>query len=134
MDQKYPIYGMRATPSRFSSFVLAIDPNLEARPVTLDQPRKLPSQLSVLEQRYPQVVRTLTLLWGYPELNQYFDNIASGLDTRLNGLEPAAMSELMLLSAVHQGVCPHRPARKVQDEHGASRLGGPWRSTGDRYR
>jgi hypothetical protein len=122
---------MRTTPSPFSAFALDVDPDIDLRPVTLDLPRRLPSQPSVLERDHPAIVRTLTLLWGYPELNQYFDNIASGLDTRLSGLDPTAMAELMLLSAVHQGVCPHRPPPKIETEYGAVRLGRPWRSADD---
>jgi hypothetical protein len=125
---------MRTTPSRFSAFALDVDPEFELRSATLGLPRKLPSQPSVLERDHPAIIRTLTLLWGYPELNQYFDNIASGVDTRLNGLDPAAMSELMLLSAVHQGVCPHRPARTIENEYGTGGLGGPWRPARDRGR
>lgn len=123
---------MRTTPSRFSAFVASVDPNLEARPATLNAPQTLAGSLSVLEQRHPAIVRTLTLLWGYPELNEYFDRISSGGDPRVNGLEPAAMAELMLLSAVHQHVCAVRPSRQIDDVYGTGRWSGPWRPA--RYR
>ena len=122
---------MRTTPSRFSSFVLSIDPDLEGQPTLAHAPRAVATVSSVLEQRYPAAVRTLTLLWGYPELNQWFDKIATGVDPKLN-FEPAALAELMLLSSIHQRVCPHRPAKTIDQAYGASQWSGPWRPA--RYR
>lgn len=122
---------MRTTPSRFSNFVLSIDPDLEGRPTVPNAPRAVATALSVLEQRYPAAVRTLTLLWGHPELNQWFDKITTGVDPRLN-FEPAALAELMLLSSIHQRVCPHRPAKAIDQVYGASHGSGPWRPA--RYR
>ena len=122
---------MRTTPSRFSAFVLSIDPAVEGQP-TAARASRLPSDgPSVLEQRYPAAVRTLTLLWGYPELNQWFDKISTGVDPRLN-FDPAALAELMLLSSVHQRICPQRPARPIDQVYGTGQCGGPWRPA--RYR
>lgn len=122
---------MRTTPSRFSAFVLSIDPDVEGRPTALSGPRAPADGPSALEQQYPAAVRTLTLLWGYPELNQWFDKITAGVDSRLN-FDPAAMGELMLLSSIHQRICPHRPATKVEQAYGSGQWGGPWRPA--RYR
>jgi hypothetical protein len=122
---------MRTTPSRFSSFVLSIDPDLEGQPRIPQAPRPGASPLSVLEQRHPAAVRTLTLLWGYPELNQWFDKITAGTDPKLD-FEPAALAELMLLSSIHQRVCPQRPAKSIDQVYGASQWNGPWRPV--RYR
>jgi len=71
------------------------------------------------------VIQTLRLLWGYPELNQYFEKVYSGRDSSLN-LAPDAMAELMVLASVHQRICPHRPAATVRDIYGSSRLSDPW--------
>ena len=79
------------------------------------------SSLSVLERRHPAVIQTLRLLWGYPELNQYFEKVYSGRDASLN-LAPDAMAELMVLASVHQRICPQRPAATVQELYGSSRL------------
>ena len=81
--------------------------------------------LSVLERRHPAVIQTLRLLWGYPELNQYFEKVYSGRDSSLN-LAPDAMAELMVLASVHQRICPHRPAATVREIYGSSRLSDPW--------
>lgn len=127
---------MRATPSRFSSFALPIDPDFEGRPTPGPAARAspLPSSVgpSVLEQRYPAVVRTLTLLWGYPELNDYLSRVAAGVETRLSGMEPAAMAELMLLGEVHRRICPQMPGHKIDEIYGAGYGAGPWRPA--RYR
>lgn len=123
---------MRTTPSRFSTYVALVDPNLEGRPVARTTPHLAASaqpqstQLSVLEQRHPAVIQTLRLMWGYPELNQYFEKVYSGSDSSLN-LEPAAMAELMVLAGVHQRICPHRPAKPVEEFYGAGRWVDPWK-------
>jgi hypothetical protein len=116
---------MRTTTSRFSSFVTTVDAGPGHRPATI-QSAAPPTQLSVLEQRYPAVVRALTLLWGYPEMNQYFEKVASGQDPSL-GIEPAALAELMVLADVHRRICPYQPARKVEDLYGPGRWSEPWK-------
>jgi hypothetical protein len=122
---------MRAPPSRFAGFPASVEPNFEGRPTIVSAPRAAASGTSVLEQRYTAAVRTLTLLWGYPELNQWFDKITEGVDPRLD-FEPAALAELMLLSAIHQRICPHRPATKIDEAYATGRWSGPWRPA--RYR
>ena len=120
---------MRATSSRFNAFVASIDANLEGQPsASARTPPAIPSGdtcLSVLEQRHPAVIQTLRLLWGYPELNQYFEKVYSGRDSSMN-LAPDAMAELMVLANVHQRICPHRPAATVREIYGSSRLSDPW--------
>jgi hypothetical protein len=116
---------MRTTTSRFSSFVATVDPGPAGRPATL-QASVPPTQLSVLEQRYPAVIRALTLLWGFPEMNQYFEKVASGQDPSL-GIEPAALAELMVLADVHRRICPYQPAKRVEDLYGPGRWADPWK-------
>ena len=122
---------MRTTSSRFNAFVASIDANFDkrtaapsGRPSTAADTRD--GGLSVLERRHPDVIQTLRLLWGYPELNQYFEKVYSGRDTSLD-LAPDAMAELMVLASVHQRICPHRPAATVQELYGSSRLSDPWK-------
>lgn len=124
---------MRTTHSRFSTFVGSLDPDFEGRPAAPAAPKwSAPGGLSVLEARYPAVVRTLTLLWGYPELNEYLNRVATGVETRLSDMEPAAMAELMLLGEVHRRICPELPGRRVEAVYGAGQFAGPWRPA--RYR
>lgn len=127
---------MRTTSSRFNSFVVSVDPNVEGRPLPQAKPQTTPpatpnahagaTQLSVLEQQHPAVIQTLRLLWGYPELNQYFEKVYSGRDASLN-LEPAAMAELMVLAGVHRRICPHLPPVGVQELYGTGRWADPWK-------
>jgi hypothetical protein len=120
----YPEYGMRTTPSRFSAFTGNVESPFEAKPTAgLVSDR---TAESAIEQRYPAVTRSLTLLWGHPEMNQFFEKISSGEDATLN-LDPQALSELMLLAAVHQRVCPYIPAKKVEDFYGAGRWADTWK-------
>jgi hypothetical protein len=121
---------MRTTSSRFNAFVAPIEANLEGPVAAHARVRaSAPASdtcLSVLERRHPAVIQTLRLLWGYPELNQYFEKVYSGRDASLN-LAPDAMAELMVLASVHQRICPHRPAATVQELYGSSRLSDPWK-------
>ena len=122
---------MRTTSSRFNAFVASIDANLEGRPAAAANGCTAPAAptsdtcLSVLERRHPALIQTLRLLWGYPELNQYFEKVYSGRDSSLN-LAPDAMAELMVLANVHQRICPHRPTATVREIYGSSRLSDPW--------
>lgn len=123
---------MRSTPSRFNSFIASVDPNLEGRPAPNTKSPEAPAaprdtQLSVLERRHPAVIQTLRLLWGYPELNQYFERVYGGRDSSLN-LEPDAMAELMLLASVHQRVCSHCPAKPVEELYGSGRWADTWKA------
>ena len=122
---------MRTTSSRFNAFVASVDPNLEGRPASSVARRQEPApvsdvSLSVLEKRHPAVIQTLRLLWGYPELNQYFEKVYSGRDASLN-LAPDEMAELMVLAGVHQRICPQRPAARIEELYGAGRWSEPWK-------
>jgi hypothetical protein len=81
---------------------------------------------SLLERNYPGVVRALTMMWGHPELTEFLDRVATGLDPRLRDIEPAAMAELMLLAQLHKSFCPRRTLH-LNDDHPAARGTGAWR-------
>ena len=119
---------MRATPSRFGSFPAPSGPNAAAGPGAAPAPGAAANarELSVLESNHPGVVRTISLLWGHPELSDFLARVAAGLDPRLAHIEPAALAELMLLGEIHRSICP-RHDRRVVDTHSISRLGGAWR-------
>jgi hypothetical protein len=121
---------MRTPISRFSAFAGTADQSREGYPsVTSVTPGVAPpvdDLRSAVEKGYPAIVRALTLLWGHPEMNQYFEKIWSGQDPAFN-LDPDAMAEVMLLAAVHQRVCPFRPAKSVEDMYGAGRWADTWK-------
>lgn len=82
-----------------------VEPQFDAAPDPLDD-------LSIVEARHPDVAHAITLLWGYPEMNEYFERIwvADGFHAPI---DPDAMSELMLLARLHQAITPQRPSRTM---------------------
>ncbi len=74
---------------------------------------------SVLEMRYPGIAHAITLMWGYPEMNEYFRKLwlADGNQTPI---EPEAMSELMLLAQIHLHIVPERPQRTLASIYGTA--------------
>jgi hypothetical protein len=115
---------MRTPVSRFSAFA-TVDPAFEERRTGTDIPATADTR-SAVEKGYPAVVRAMTLLWGHPEMNQYFEKVWSGQDPSLN-LDPDAMADLMMLAAVHQRICPYRPAKTVDETYGGGRWADAWK-------
>src|SRR5512134_1013080 len=72
---------------------------------------------SVLETRHPAMAQAICLMWGYPELNAYFDRLWLA-DGSQSPIEPEAMSELMLLAQIHQSIVPQRPGRSLSTIYG----------------
>jgi hypothetical protein len=95
--------------------------------------RTLEKTASVLERCHPDIVRAIGLLWGFPEMNEYFDRLWMA-DEAQGPIEPDAMSDLMLLSRVHHIIVPQRPSRNLASIYGSNRMherpvdsGDPWR-------
>jgi hypothetical protein len=76
-------------------------------------------QPSVLEMLHPDIMQAITLLWGYPEMNTYFEKLWLD-DGRGSPIAPEAMSELMLLAGVHRWLTPQRPVRNLASIYDAS--------------
>lgn len=88
----------------------------------LPRQRPAPSrEPSVLEQRHPDIARAVTLLWGHPEMNEYFSRLWLA-DGRHGPIDPEAMSELMVLARVHQGVTPRVSGRSLAAILGSDRM------------
>lgn len=117
------------TPSRFAAFAPSHEG--DATRVQHAVANTARDERSRLERDYPAVMRALTLLWGYPEMNQYFEKVWSGQDASLD-LDPAAMSELMTLAEVHRRICPYRPAIKVEEAYRDGRRATAWESARSR--
>jgi hypothetical protein len=91
------------------------------------------TETSVVEARHPEIARAISLLWGFPEMNEYFDRLWLA-DGGQGPIDPDAMSELMLLSRVHQSIVPQRPGRSLAALYGGNRVNDtgsrphdPWR-------
>jgi hypothetical protein len=119
---------MREADSRFGGFPTPSGPNPATGSGGATAPGAAASvrELSVLESSHPGVVRTISLLWGHPELTDFLARVAAGLDPRLAHIEPAALAELMLLGEIHRSICPRHDRGSVNN-HSISRLGAAWR-------
>ncbi len=82
-------------------------------------PHPVLRQPSVLEARHPEIIQAITLLWGYPEMNQYFEKLWLD-DGTGSPIDPEAMSELMLLAGVHRWLAPQLPARNMASVYDAT--------------
>jgi hypothetical protein len=76
---------------------------------------------SVIEENHPDIAKAITLLWGYPEMNEYFDRMWLA-DGAQSPIDPEAMSELMLLARVHAAVTPERPKSSLASILGSDKL------------
>lgn len=81
------------------------------KPQGFRAPQPKPEQ-SVLEAKYPGMAQAVTLLWGHPEMNAYFERIWMA-DNVQTPLHPEAMAELMLLARIHQNLKPQRPVQTL---------------------
>jgi hypothetical protein len=72
---------------------------------------------SILERRYPAMARTVSMLWGFPELNDYFDRLWLS-DGHSEPIDPEAMADLMLLARIHQYLVPVRPKHTLASIYG----------------
>jgi uncharacterized protein (DUF2126 family) len=75
----------------------------------------------VLEARRPDMVRAITLLWGHPEMDQYFQRLWIS-DGSQAPIDPETMSDLMLLAQVHRAVLPQRPQHTLANIYGGDRV------------
>jgi hypothetical protein len=87
---------------------------------------------SALETYHPSVMLAITLLWGKPEMNHYFERMfAEG--GAPGGVHPEAMAELMVLAEIHWRRLPNRPrpspyvsSAALGDIARAGHQGDPW--------
>lgn len=63
------------------------------------------AERSPLEAKYPVIALAVTLLWGRPEMSDYFDKLWLA-DESSQPIDPDAMSDLMLLARLHQQLQP----------------------------
>jgi hypothetical protein len=120
---------MRATPSRFGSLPASAgsSPASGTGAAAAPGPAATARELSVLERNHPGIVRTITLLWGHPELTEFLARVTAGLDPRLAHIEPASLAELMLLGEIHRVLCPGHGQHRAVEPQRINRFGGAWR-------
>jgi hypothetical protein len=120
---------MRATPSRFGSLPASAgsSPASGTGAAAAPGPAATARELSVLERNHPGIVRTITLLWGHPELTEFLARVTAGLDPRLAHIEPASLAELMLLGEIHRALWPGHGQHRAVEPQRINRFGGAWR-------
>lgn len=62
--------------------------------------------LSVLETQFPRILQAIQALWGYPELNHYFDKLMINDRGDREGFPPEAWDEIFLLMHMHRRIVP----------------------------
>lgn len=87
-----------------------------------------PDQRTKLERNYPGIANAIRLLWGHPEMNEYFDKLWLA-DERSEPIDPEVMADLMLLARVHQELLPVRPKHTQSTIYG--RAYGDWSAKQD---
>lgn len=85
------------------------------------RPAEAAADISIVEARHPEIARAISLLWGFPEMNQYFDRLWLA-DGNQGPIDPDAMSELMLLARIHQSIVPQGPGRTLASFYGGDRI------------
>lgn len=62
-----------------------------------------------LEEKFARIATQITLMWGYPEMDTYFNKL--WIDDRGDraGFPKAVMEDLMFLASLHQAAYPSQP-------------------------
>jgi hypothetical protein len=62
-----------------------------------------------LEEKFARIVTQITLMWGYPEMDTFFNKL--WIDDRGDraGFPKAVMEDLMFLASLHQAAYPPQP-------------------------
>jgi hypothetical protein len=68
-------------------------------------------QKSALEAKFPHIAEKIVLLWGYPELDKFFDKLSIDERGDREGFPADVMSDLMFLSALHNIAYPFHKAQ-----------------------
>jgi|GEM_PF-2192738 len=72
-----------------------------------------------LERDYPAMANAIRLLWGYPEMNEYFAKLWLA-DGRAEPIDPEVMADLMLLARIHEDIVPARPKQTLSSIYGTA--------------
>jgi hypothetical protein len=64
------------------------------------------NQFCYLEEKFPRIAQQLTLLWGHPEMEKFFEKL--WIDDRgdRQGFPAECMTELMFVASLHQAAFP----------------------------
>lgn len=61
---------------------------------------------SALETQFPRILNAIQALWGYPELNRYFNQLTVTDRYGRQGFPTEVWEEIYLLMSVHEHIIP----------------------------
>lgn len=64
---------------------------------------------SALETQFPRILNAIQDLWGYPELNRYFNQLTVSERSGREGFPAEVWEEIYLLMSVHESIVPTKP-------------------------
>jgi uncharacterized protein len=67
-----------------------------------------PPYVSALEAQFPRIAEKIVLLWGYPELERFFEKLMYDDRGDREGFPPDVMSELVFLGLLHGRAYPFK--------------------------
>jgi hypothetical protein len=63
---------------------------------------------SAIEEKFPRIAEQITLLWGFPEMEKYFEKIMYDDRGGREGFPADVMSELVFLGILHGRAYPFK--------------------------
>ncbi|MEO8838717.1 MAG: hypothetical protein ABI351_08385 [Herbaspirillum sp.] len=64
---------------------------------------------SALEAYFPRILNSIQALWGYPELNHYFNQLTVSDRAGREGFPTEVWEEIYLLMSIHEHIIPTKP-------------------------
>jgi hypothetical protein len=61
---------------------------------------------TTLERDFPHVMTAMQAMWGYPELNAYFDRLTINERGQRKGFPPDVWDDIYLLWSIHRTLAP----------------------------
>lgn len=80
-----------------------------ARPAAPAGPAAATLCMCALETQFPRILDAIQALWGYPELNTYFNKLIIDDRGDRTGFPAEAWDEIFLLMHIHQRIVPTAP-------------------------
>jgi hypothetical protein len=87
----------------------------------LDEKTMTDNEATLLEIKFPRIASAITLLWGNPEMDVYFNRMVIDNRGDREGFPPEVMSDILFLISLHNYAFPFG-AKNEQYANGGMRL------------
>ncbi|CAN5469652.1 hypothetical protein BH11PSE11_BH11PSE11_04650 [soil metagenome] len=77
--------------------------------IVVAKPAPAPNAITTLEKDYPRVIQAITAMWGFPELNLYFDKLTIDERGDREGFPPDVWDDIYTLQNLHHQLVPLAP-------------------------